>query len=44
LEQIKWIGITGGSSTWWDMNQDGLTNDTDISLLKTAVSPCKLPR
>ena len=44
LEQIKWIGITGGSSTWWDMNQDGLTNDIDISLLKTAVSPCKLPR
>jgi hypothetical protein len=44
LQQIKWIGITGGSSTWWDMNQDGLTNNTDISLLKTAVSPCKLPR
>ena len=44
MDQVKWIGITNGSSTWWDMNQDGYTNDLDISLLKTAISPCKLPR
>lgn len=27
--QAQWRAITNDSSTWWDLNRDGYTNDTD---------------
>ena len=32
-------------STWFDMNLDGITNNTDVKLLKSLVgTKCALPR
>lgn len=28
-DQSRWINITGGASTWWDMNRDGYTDQAD---------------
>ena len=38
--QAEWRAITGDSSTWWDLNNDGYTDDVDrlelLSLTTTA--------
>ena len=32
-DQARWMRVTKGTSTWWDMNSDGYTNGTDRSTL-----------
>jgi arylsulfatase A-like enzyme len=43
-DQALWRSITDDTSTWWDLNRDGYTNETDrIELLGlTATSNCTL--
>jgi len=42
-DQRKWIGITAGTSTWWDMNGDGYTDDVDrAALAQLTASLCTL--
>ena len=43
-DQALWMSITDDTSTWWDLNRDGLTNEADhIELLGlTATSNCTL--
>lgn len=44
-DQNKWIDLTKGTSTWWDMNQDGYTNAVDRGLLtRQLMTRCNLPR
>ena len=31
--QAEWRTITDNTSTWWDLNRDGLTNDLDRDAL-----------
>jgi hypothetical protein len=40
----EWRTITNGTSTWWDLNRDGYTDDTDRGSLLglTATSNCAL--
>jgi hypothetical protein len=40
----EWRTITNGTSTWWDLNRDGYTDDTDRGSLLglTATSNCTL--
>ena len=42
--QAAWRLITNGTSTWWDLNRDGYTNDQDRDDLRglTATSNCAL--
>ena len=42
--QAEWRSITNDTSTWWDLNRDGYTNDDDrLALLGlTATSNCTL--
>jgi arylsulfatase A-like enzyme len=43
--QLTWINATNSTSTWWDLNQDGYTNRTDIGLLlQKQNTVCALPR
>lgn len=42
--QAEWRNITGDTSTWWDLNRDGYTTDSDRDALLalTATSNCTL--
>ena len=44
INQAEWRNITGDTSTWWDLNRDGRTNDADRDALLglTATSNCAL--
>ena len=41
-DQSQWRKITNGTSTWWDMDINGYTNQADKIALQSAIGSCQL--
>ncbi|MEO8506603.1 MAG: sulfatase-like hydrolase/transferase [Betaproteobacteria bacterium] len=45
IDQLNyWANTTGGNSSWYDLNLDGLTNQNDVPYITQGTFPRKCPR